>query len=302
MQLRRSHLFGTLCAFLFASVSQWSGWLGCDAAHAQGIRVAVPVPDETDVHLVPGFQNPENGNRAETAQRWIRGFIQNEFDTIQRVCEPSPESAQQLVDIAEKEWSTRLSNAIRAYAEAQNQRISTDFESRVERLVQIWVRDVLPEELQQRWQKEIDRRLAYRKRVVVGRMVIDTERKYGLTHEQMVSVAVILEERWKDSWWSMYRTGTLPETKFAWISKILSDSQRTIGTDRSTRFTEHFVGGGVVDMPSLPLHQRFTLGAIISSEEIPIQTTDTRESTEQNMIPLLDVSPKILGPDRDPRR
>jgi hypothetical protein len=206
------------------------------------------------------------------------------------------------VDVAEQEWKNRLSNTIRAYAESQNQRINADFESRVERLVQIWVRDALPDEQYEKWQQEIDVRLAYRKRIVIGRMVTDSERRYGLTHAQMQEVEKIIQERWKDSWWSMYRTGTLPETKFAWISKVLSESQRTAGTERASQVSEHFMGGGFVDMPSLGLDQRFKLGSVTSSESIPLTRLEPAEPADPDMIPLFQVAPKIFVPDQDPRR
>jgi hypothetical protein len=230
------------------------------------------------VQVVAIEQEPDQQReeRAVTFQRWIRGFIQNELNLIEQVCKPSPEQAQRLVDTAETEWKSRLSNSIRAYVEAQNQRVSTDIEARIERMVQIWVRDILPETQQQQWEQEIDARLAYRKRIVIGRMVGEAERRFGLTFSQMRDIEIALKERWKDSWWSMYRSGTLPETKFAWISKILSDSQRSGGTDRNSRSSESFVSGTSIDMPSLDLQTRFRLGDVFSSSPIPPATDGTK--------------------------
>jgi hypothetical protein len=99
----------------------------------------------------------------------------------------------------------------------------------------------------------------------------------------------------------MYRTGTLPETKFAWISKVLSESQRTAGTDRASQSTEHFMGGGFVDMPTLRLDERFKIGSISSADEIPLDKVEPSEPADRNML-LFEVAPKIFVPDRDPRR
>jgi hypothetical protein len=216
-----------------------------------------------------------DGSRSEKVQRWIRGFIQSELNRVETVCRPTPEQEQKLVDIAESTWKSRLASAIRAYAESENQRVPADFESRTERLVQTWLNDVLSEEQRELWGKEMENRIAFRRRLVIGRMVSDTERKLGLTHSQMLEIAEILQERWRDSWWSMYRSGTLPETKFSWISRVLSDAQRTVGNDRSSQMMEHFIGGGTVDMPTLDLKTRFQMGSVTSSSDIPLQVPDS---------------------------
>jgi hypothetical protein len=301
MTLRRTDLFRSRIATSVLFAVCLLGCLVVGSVDAQ--EVQVQIVGDGDVQFNTALEGAMAGadGRAGTAQRWVRGFIQNEFNNVERVCRPSTKEAQALVDVAEKEWMSRLSNTIRAYAESQNQRINADFESRVERLVQIWVRDALSDEQYEKWEQEIDVRLAYRQRIVIGRMVMDCERKYGLTHAQMDEVEKIAQERWKDSWWSMYRTGTLPETKFAWISKVLSESQRTAGTDRASQVTEHFMGGGFVDMPTLRLDERFKIGSVSSSEEIPLDKVEPSEPADRKML-LLEDAPKIFVPDRDPRR
>jgi hypothetical protein len=301
MRLPRFDLFGSFIAskLVFAA---WSiGYLVVGSVDAQEVRVQIVGDGNAQVNVELGVMAGVDG-RSETAQRWVRGFIQNELNNVERVCRPSAKDAQALVDVAEKEWKSRLSNTIRAYAESQNQRINADFESRVERLVQIWVRDALPDEQYEKWQQEVDVRLAYRKRIVIGRMVMDSERRYGLTHAQMQEVEEVIQERWKDSWWSIYRTGTLPETKFAWISKVLSESQRTAGTDRTSQITEHFMGGGFVDMPTSRLDQRFKMGSVSSSEDIPMDKLEPTVPSDRNVPPLFDNAPKVLGPDLDTLR
>jgi hypothetical protein len=252
-----------------------------DLGRGQEVQLAMPA----QVIEIQALQVPaaairiagavNDGSRSEKVQRWIRGFIQSELNRVETVCRPSPEQEQKLVDIAETSWRSRLASAIRAYAESENQRVPADFESRTERLVQTWLNDVLSDEQRELWDKETDNRTAFRRRLVIGRMVSDTERKLGLTHSQMLEIAEILQERWRDSWWSMYRSGTLPETKFSWISRVLSDAQRTVGNDRSSQLVEHYVGGGSVDMPSLDLKTRFQMGSVTSSSDIPLQVPDS---------------------------
>ncbi|MFO0011990.1 MAG: hypothetical protein ACK553_04540 [Planctomycetota bacterium] len=298
MKLRRTDLFKTRLGAPIALGGLWIGLAVGASAGAQEVRIQIPLGAEVQVQIAGDFPVEGNENRAEMAQRWIRGFIQNELNLIERVCKPSSEEAQLLVDVAETEWKSRMANAIRTYAEAQHQRVKTDFDSRVERLVQIWVRDLLPEDKQQLWQKEVDTRLAYRKQIVIGRMVEETERKFGLTHAQMNEVTELLNERWKDSWWSMYRSGTMPETKFAWVGKVLSESQRTLGGDRTTQAVETFAGGGFVDMPSLDLKERFRIGAVSSSPEIPLHTKRSGDERQDNTaLPIDQLGPKIFDPN-----
>jgi hypothetical protein len=278
-----------------------AGGIGNSLHAQQAVPVPIVIPEQggAGVAIVPAIPMQDGETRAETAQRWIRGLIQNELNLIEHICAPSPERSQPLVDLAETEWRNRLASVVRSYAETPNQRVNSDFELRVERMVLAWVGETLSEDQCTRWQKEVESRFDFRKRIVVGRMAGETERRYGLTYEQTMEVNKLLNERWKDSWWSMYRTGTLPETKFAWISAILSESQRTTGADRGSRFAEQYVGGGYVDMPSLELEKRFQIGTIASSSEIPLQkgmsnADDEQKKDRRNQI----FDPRIL-PDID---
>ncbi|MFN6163430.1 MAG: hypothetical protein ACK5AC_13785 [Planctomycetota bacterium] len=263
---------------------------------------AVPM-QAVPIQAVPiqAIQMQDGETRAETAQRWIRGFIQNELNLIEQICAPTSEQSQGLVDMAESQWRNRLTSVIRSYAETPNQRVNSDFELRVERLVLTWVDETLTADQHHLWQKEVESRVDYRKRIVIGRMVGETERRYGLTHDQMLEITQLLNERWKDSWWGMYRTGTLPETKFAWISATLSESQRTTGADRGSRFTEHYMGGGSVDMPALALEKRFQIGSVSSSPDIPLHPRATDEDDDEKQKRREErFDPRIL-PDIDNR-
>lgn len=256
---------------------------------AQESKIDEGVKIQPDLIAGANQENPNEGTHAENAERWLRGFIQNEFNLIERVCHPSEESAQQLVDLAEKEWRNRLSNAIRAYSNSQHRKIAIGFEARIERLVSSWVQDILPEDQKNLWQKELDHRLNLRKKIVIGRMVLHADRAYGLTVSQMVEIEKILNEKWKDTWWGIYRTGTLPEAKFVWINGVLTESQRTLGTERSPAASQP-ESGGFIDVPSLPLHRRFTLGQVASSTEIPLTTKEAKKNSEQ------DANTKPQGP------
>lgn len=224
-------------------------------------------------------ENNFEGDQAKNAERWIRGFIQNEFNLIERVCHPSEEAAQQLVDRAELEWKTRLSKTLNAYVNSTDPRMAGNFENRIERTVSVWVGEILPEDQKNLWQKEMDTRSAYRKKIVIGRMVLQADRTYGLTASQMVDIDKILREKWKETWWAIYRTGTLPDAKFVWISGVLNESQRTLGTERiiGSNQTE---SNGFMDVPSLPLNRRFKIGNVTSSPDIPLVTDATKKDSE----------------------
>lgn len=81
----------------------------------------------------------------------------------------------------------------------------------------------------------------------------------------------LLLERWKEAWWVMYRHGTTPETKFAWISSILSESQRTAGSDPNALRQEYYTSGGATDLPSKSLNERFEVAGVESDPSISIE-------------------------------
>lgn len=211
-------------------------------------------------------------DRDHTARKWVRGLIQQELNAIQSVCKLNEQQAKELVDIIESEWRTKFASVFRSYSEA-NQRGGVDFEFRVESAVKAWIREVdsITEQQRSVWNYELDSRNELRRRIVIGKMVSDAERKFGLSSKQMKEVETILQERWKEAWWVMYRNGTTPETKFAWISTALSDAQRTAGADPSGTRQEYYTSGGSVDLPSKSLAERFSIGAVVSDESIQLQ-------------------------------
>jgi len=222
------------------------------------VAVAAPAPVLNDKDLA--------------ARRWTRGLIQQELHAVHSVCKLNPEQAKELVDAIESQWKSKLASTFRSYAES-NQRGGVDFEFRVENAVKAWVQasTSLSEDQKKAWDEEIESRNSLRKRVVIGKMVSDAERKYGLTSSQMQEAEKLLLERWKEAWWVMYRHGTTPETKFAWISTALSDAQRTAGADPASTRQEYYMSGGSVDLPSKSLADRFTMAGVSSDESIPLQ-------------------------------
>lgn len=206
------------------------------------------------------------------ARRWTRGLIQQELNAVHSICNLNTEQAKELVDAIESQWKSKLASTFRSYAES-NQRGGVDFEFRVENAVKAWVQasTSLSEDQKKAWDEEIESRNSLRKRVVIGKMVSDAERKYGLTSSQMQEAEKLLLERWKEAWWVMYRHGTTPETKFAWISSILSESQRTAGSDPNALRQEYYTSGGATDLPSKSLNERFEVAGVESDPSISIE-------------------------------
>jgi len=228
--------------------------------------------------------NPVNDpqfDREHNAKRWVRGLIQNELITIQTVCSLTPEQSQKLVNIAEEQWRTKLLTAIRSYVESNN-RNNVDFEQRVEKLANTWLESILNPEQREKWNEEIASRLEFRRRVVVGKMVIESEKRHGLSAQQMKDLEPILIERWRDSWWAMYRSGSLPETKYSWVSAILTEAQQTNGNDRAANRSEHYMSGGSHELPNRSLSERFELNGITSAESIPLDKLKAQENKDED--------------------
>ena len=219
-------------------------------------------------------------DRDTVARKWVRGLIQQELYAIHTVCKLNPVQSKELVDMVESQWKTKLASTFRTYNEG-NQRAGVDFEYRVENTVKAWLRSAqsISEQQKSEWDYEIESRNALRRRMVIGKMVSEAERKYGLTSQQMTKVESLLQERWKEAWWVMYRNGTTPETKFAWISEAMSESQRTAGGDTGSSRQEYYTSGGSVDLPSKPLTERFEIGGIASDASIPLESKPAVEKT-----------------------
>lgn len=223
---------------------------------------------------IAGARNAQPLNDREiTARKWVRGLIQQELNALQSICKLNPAQSKELVNLIETEWKSKFASVFRSYSEA-NQRGGVDFEFRVETAVKTWMREVdaITEEQRTNWNFELESRNALRRRIVIGKMVSDAERKFGLSAKQMKEVETLLQERWKEAWWVMYRNGTTPETKFAWISTALSDAQRTAGADTSAGRQEYYTSGGSTDLPSKSLAERFQIADVQSDESIQLQT------------------------------
>ncbi|MFN7735398.1 MAG: hypothetical protein ACK52S_16385 [Pirellula sp.] len=231
--------------------------------------------------------------REQNAKRWIRGLIQNELNTIQAACGLSPEQTQKLVNTAEEQWRTKLLTAIRAYVESHN-RNNVDFEQRVEKLVNTWLEPILTTEQRTKWNEEVASRLEFRRRIVVGKMVMESEKRHGLSSQQMKDLEPILLERWRDSWWAMYRSGSLPETKYSWVSAILSEAQQTNGNDRAANRSEHYMSGGSHELPSRLLSERFELNGITSEESIPLDKPKGQEKGPDDAAANPEKAPAII--------
>ncbi len=245
--------------------------------------------DDIDLQADPLGQGPGQDNavaRDNRCRQWIRGIIQNELYVLETVCSLTPEQSQKLVDLIEKDWKSKTTTIVKANA-ASTYTNQIDLENKMERLFSLWVSDLLPESEINKFQSELAARLALRRRLVIGKMILETEKKLGLTATQMQELKPLLEERWKDSWWGMYRSGTLPETKQLWMMTVLSEEQKTIGNDRTaSALTETMVRATrVVDYPSKPLKDRFEIGNIKSSETIPLSSTTTAKSSKNDKDP-----------------
>jgi len=247
--------------------------------HAVAIGQVAAVPLRA---IAVNMANDPQLDRETNAKRWVRGLIQNELNTIQTVCNLSHEQIQKLVNIAEVQWRTKLLTAIRSYVESSN-RSNVDFEQRIEKLVNGWLDPILTTEQRAKWNDEVTSRLEFRRRVVVGKMVLESEKRHGLSSQQMKDLEPILIDRWRDSWWAMYRSGALPETKYSWVSTILSEAQQTNGNDRAANRSEHYMSGGSHELPSRGLEERFELDGIVSAGSIPLdKLKETENRAEDN--------------------
>src|SRR5207245_1580194 len=94
------------------------------------------------------------------------------------------------------------------------------------------VRTTLSPEQAARYQEELGKRPAARKRAAVLNLVVHVDKVLVLTPEQRDKLGKILEKKWHDSWNStqmlMYGDRFFPPMPDAEILPILTDAQKTV--------------------------------------------------------------------------
>ena len=205
----------------------------------------------------------------------MRGLIQNELDVLDLVCELGGKEKQAIADLAEQEWKVSTRDSVKKCIDPHVYG-TIDLDGLAERITRRWLVAVASPDQTARYDQELVDRMEYRKRAVISMLLDNLVAKLNLSSSQMEQIEEVLNEKWRDRWYrsveATFSNATLlPEIRPAWISSILSVSQRAalVTRDTQTNFRAHQV---TQDSPSLKLDKRFMVGQFSSSIAIDLAT------------------------------
>jgi hypothetical protein len=178
----------------------------------------------------------------------FRPILRSEYHVVRVVCRLTPEQRKSMARAGEQ----ALRDAAKKYVEMMRrpmtaaQRNALDPRKQIREGLSKAIKSQLPAELAARYQDEIARRDASRKRLAVRNLVARLDRDLILSPEQRDKIGESLSAHWDDSWCQslemfMYDYQFLPPIGDQYVAPFLNDAQKKIW--RSTQKVLTFWGG-----------------------------------------------------------
>lgn len=222
---------------------------------------------------VPGVAIRQVNSKPQLLKQ-MRGLIQNELTVIGDICGLELKQQQALADLAESEWKPKTNSSISKRTQ-EHVYGTIDLDGLAERIVRLWLESVSMKEQLEKYDLELADRMKWRQKAVISKVLDTLQAKLNLSGVQMDQIEVILNEKWKDRWYrsleaTFDNASLLPEIRPSWITPVLSESQRAA---LSTRDQQQRFGAqqASADSPSLPLEERFRVGAAVSADSLDVE-------------------------------
>lgn len=171
----------------------------------------------------------------------LRPLAKTEFNFVRAVCQPNAEQSKKLKvasDAALKtavkkfaEIQKKMQNGIRAGEEPQ----WPDPRKLMSEVLLKSVKETMSEESAKRYEAELEKRAAARKRAALLNLVAKIDKDLVLTADQRDKLAESLDKNWKDSWCQqletfMYGDAYFPAIPDAQVLPVLTEKQKHIWT------------------------------------------------------------------------
>ena len=187
----------------------------------------------------------------------FRPILRAEFHVIRVACRPTPEQRKAIAQAAEQ----TLRDATKKYVESMRrpmtaaQRAANDPRRLIEEGLVQAIKSQLPAEQVARYQEELTKRAAGRKRLALRNLVARLDHDLVLSPDQRDKLSESLSAHWDDSWGQslemfLYDNNYFPPISDQYVAPFLNESQKKIwrGTQRFQRFFGGFgMMGGVMD-------------------------------------------------------
>ena len=235
---------------------------------------------------VPGVAIRQVNSKPQLLKQ-MRGLIQNELTVIGDICGLELKQQQALADLAESEWKPKTNSSISKRTQ-EHVYGTIDLDGLAERIVRLWLESVSTKEQLEKYDLELADRMKWRQKAVISKVLDSLQVKLNLSGVQMDQIEVILNEKWKDRWYrsleaTFDNASLLPEIRPSWITPVLSESQRAA---LSTRDQQQRFGAqqASADSPSLPLEERFRVGAAVSADSLDAEAaTDNSKPADKEI-------------------
>ncbi len=235
----------------------------------------------------------------------VRPILRAEFHVIRVACRPTPEQRKTIARAAEQ----MLRDATKKYVESMRrpmnvaQRVANDPRKLIEDGMVQALKSQLSAEQVARYEEELTKRAAGRKRLALRNLVARLDHDLVLSPEQRDKLSESLSAHWDDSWGQslemfMYDNNALPPISDQYVTPILNESQKRIW--RSTQRYQTFWGGfGVIGgiMDNDPLEDEELREARLAAEAKAAkepQALQQMEMMKGQMMEMMKVQKRVL--------
>jgi hypothetical protein len=217
--------------------------IGGEGAPGQAVKEAV----KATVKAAPAPPQIDEAFVKQVEQQYAAQFRQlckSELHFMRMVTEPTRQQFEKIATEAE----AGKKGAARAFALQMRglSRNETDPRSPITDAIAKSVKENLSPEQAARYQKELDERVAFHKRLFVNNLVAMVDRLLILRPDQREQIGKVLRDNWDESWQMqilMYGGQYLPTMPDAKITPILTDAQRQVWRGIAKNNVRFGVGG-----------------------------------------------------------
>lgn len=171
----------------------------------------------------------------------LRPLAKTELNFVRAVCQPNAEQSKKLKAASDAAMKTavkkfaeiqkKMQNGIRAGEETQ----WPDPRKLMSEVLLKSVKETMSEEAAKRYEAELEKRAAARKRAALLNLVAKIDKDLVLTGDQRDKLAKSLDKNWKDSWCQqletfMYGDAYFPAIPDAQVLPVLTEKQKHIWT------------------------------------------------------------------------
>jgi hypothetical protein len=201
---------------------------------------------------MPAVRINNQDGQVQQMMMQLRPILRAEFHVIRVACQPTPEQSKAIAHAAEQ----TLRDATKKYVETMrrpmtaSQRAANDPHKLIEEGLVQAIKSRLPAEQVARYQEELTKRAAGRKRLALRNLVARLDHDLVLSPDQRDKLGESLSAHWDDAWGQslemfLYDNNYFPPISDQYVVPFLNESQKKIWGS-AQRFQGFFGGFGMM--------------------------------------------------------